>query len=192
MGRWNLKQSFVEASMDNLHCINPIRHSSLPEVVVAKCRLSKRLFIFCLLWAIKSRCPWITGSHSVILCANMCVWPEQTLHNLFEWTSLNSPEQTNPLTLSPSPRFLYYVNIKLKWITAPSALCVQQQDGSWILSDSSVFLSVFFLNISDSVCTLFTTFTKGEVFFKYQDFASVCIRWPLFTQWYNLHYISVP
>lgn len=154
--------------MDNLHCINPIRHSSFPEVVIAKSRLSKRLFIFCLLWAIKSCCPWITGSHSVILCANVCVWPEQTPHNIFEWTSLNSQKQTNLLTLRPSPRFLYYVNIKLKWITAPSALSVQQQHGSWVLSDSlfSYVVADIFLNVSDSICTLFTTFTVGEIYFK--------------------------
>lgn len=139
MGRWYLKQSFVEASTDNLHCINPIRHSSLPEVVIAKSRLSERLFIFCLLWAIKSCLSldnWVTFCYSMCKC--VCVWPEQTLHNMFEWTSLNSQMQTNPLTLRPSPRFLHNVNIKLKWIRAPSALSVQQQHGSWILSDSSV------------------------------------------------------
>lgn len=42
-----LKQSFVEASMDNLHCINPIRHFSLAVVVIA--RGSKSLGFFYLL-----------------------------------------------------------------------------------------------------------------------------------------------
>lgn len=108
-GRWYLKQSFVEASADNLHRINPIRHFSLAVVVIARSRLSESLFFFilCLSMSYKILCPQITGSCSVILCAKKSAWPKQTPHSMFPFTPLNSRRQTYPLAPTPSRRFLH-------------------------------------------------------------------------------------
>lgn len=109
-GRWYFKQSFVETAMDNVHRINPISHFGLAVVVIARSGHSKSLFIFCLLWAIKTD-NWVMVRYSML----ESVWPKQKPHSMFPFTSLNSQRQTYPLTM--------HLNVELK----TSSLCCAER-----------------------------------------------------------------